>query len=114
MAGRPRTMAKKAAEFEEQALCLMANVYLTAPAPYRESRNPGDALGRAWSNVLRAAMLVSVETERLGALLRAKAGITEPGPSVDFFTEQGAEEGDVESAPQAAGHDDDDDGEPCA
>ena len=88
MPGRPRTMAKKVAEFEEQAICLSADVFLTIPDHCREYPDPDDPLNRAWNDAVEATVQASIELERLGDLLRVKARITEPGPTARLFTDE--------------------------
>ena len=87
MPGRPRKMARKVAEFEEVAIYLSADVFYTIPLQYRRQPNPRDPLNRAWNHALKATGQASIELERLGDLLRAKAGISEPGPSALFVAD---------------------------
>ncbi len=77
-------MARKAAEFEEQAGCLFIDVFLTMPKQYKENPDSDDAICQAWNESQDATMRASIALQRLGDLLRAKAGITEPGPSEKF------------------------------
>ena len=77
-------MAKKAAEFEEQAGCLFFDVFLTMPKQYKENPDSDDAICQAWNKSQDATMRASIALRRLGDLLRATAGITEPGPSERF------------------------------
>ena len=44
-------------------------------------------LNRAWNSAERAAMCAFIELERLGDLLRQKAGIAERGPAAEFFAD---------------------------
>ena len=81
MAGTAKKMAEKGTEFEEMALCLSDNVFFTAPQQYLDKPDLGDPLCKAWNNCVHATMMASVACEHLGNLLRAKAGITGPGPS---------------------------------
>ena len=101
-------MAKTVAELEEQAICLSTDVFLTIPAQYHERPDADDALNRAWNNAVEATMRASVACERLGDLLRAKAGITGPGPTARFFTDD-PEDGES----QAVSVDSGPESEPC-
>jgi hypothetical protein len=78
-------MARKVGELESAAIQLFRGMFLTMPAQYRDKPDPDDPLGMAWNSARMSVALASVELERLGDLLRAKAGITEPGPSAQFL-----------------------------
>ena len=103
MAGRPRKMASKAAEFEGQAIQLSAEVFLTIPQQYRNKPNSKDPICQAWNLCMETTMSASVACEQLGDLLRAKAGITEPGPTKALLSnppdeaEMYCDEGDTEA-----------------
>ncbi len=88
MAGRPLKMAEKAAEFEDAAICLSGEVFLAMPGQYRRDPMPDDPLCRAWNDCVRATMCAVNACERLGDLLRERAGITEPGPTKEFFADE--------------------------
>ena len=51
----------------------------------------------AWNGAVDAVMCASNALEELGDMLRAKAGITEPGPSKRFVSEQGGASEDQEA-----------------
>jgi hypothetical protein len=80
-------MAKKCAAFEEQAVQLAGEVYLATPTQYRVQPDPVDPLNRAWNVAAHATLLAVIVLEQLGNLLRAKAGIIEPGPTARFFAD---------------------------
>jgi hypothetical protein len=86
MPGRPRKMAKKVTELEDQAVGLSVDVFLAIPAQYLERPDFDDPLTCAWCNAVTASMWACVQLERLGDMLRAKAGITEPGPAALFLS----------------------------
>lgn len=88
-------MAKKITEFEQQAAVLSADLFLAIPDQYLrclEHPEVGDALSEAWCNALGSVMWASVELERLGNLLRAKAGITGPSPFAQMFADSAADD----------------------
>lgn len=87
MAGRPKKMARIAEEIEDWAIYLAAKTFLEAPRQYVDRANLDDPIGRAWWEAVRATMLASITCERLGILLRAKAGIPGPGPAEEFCTD---------------------------
>lgn len=85
MAGRPRKMAEWAAQLEDRAICLSADVYATIPEQYRRTPDPEDPLCTAWRECKDYTILAMNACERLGNLLRERAGIKEPGPTERFF-----------------------------
>lgn len=85
MAGRPKTMAKRVGVLEEQAVWLSLEVFKARPSQYREKPDAGDPINAAWNDAMEIAHMASICLERLGDLLRKKAGITEPGPTKCFF-----------------------------
>lgn len=87
MAGRPIKMAEKVAGFEVQAMELSAEVFLAVPESYRQRPDLRDRVGQAWHACMVATMQASIACERLGDMLRSKAGILEPGPSRTFLDE---------------------------
>ena len=78
MAGRPVKMAEKATALEARALQLSYDVFCEQPKQYLD-RPTDDPICVSWNDAVRANMLSSIATEKLGNLLRAKANITEPG-----------------------------------
>jgi len=58
---------------------LSMGVFLEMPKQYRE-RPTHDLLCHAWNDSLDATTLATMAMDKLGGLLRARAGITEPGP----------------------------------
>ena len=76
---------------EEMAIGLSAETFLYTPQQYLDNPNPGDPIGRAWNQCVHATMGASIACERLGDLLRAKAGIKEPGPTEEFMADGGQE-----------------------
>ena len=88
MPGRPRRMAKRVTELEDQALTLSVELFVATPAQYRNHPDPSDRVNEAWNDALSTATLLSIKMERLGDLIRSKAGITEPGPSAEFFSKE--------------------------
>jgi len=85
MAGRPKTMIRRVGQLEEVGQALACEVLEAAPSQYLDARLPGkppvDPIGRAWVEAAETAVATAEALERLGGLLRAKAGITEPGPA---------------------------------
>jgi len=97
MPGRPVTMARKVGEYEEAAVCLSAEVFAAMPTQYREQPDSDDPVNWAWQCAVRATMQASIELERLGDLLRAKAEINEPGPTAQSLASgPGCEDGESE------------------
>lgn len=88
MAGRPRKMAENVARFEEQAIRLSAGVSFTMPEQYRTAPDPRDPFFRAWAECELATMQASIACERLGNLIREKAGIPGPSPTQAFLAER--------------------------
>ncbi|TWT43955.1 hypothetical protein RAS1_03590 [Phycisphaerae bacterium RAS1] len=85
MAGRPRRMLRRVEDLEVAAFALAFDVFLAAPEQYtnlpaRLKGRTNDAVASAWRSAVRAATVASTALERLGDVLRAKAGVTEPGP----------------------------------
>lgn len=87
MAGRPRKMVRRVEEFEKLVTMLAMYTFETIPEQYREKPNPNDRLSVARNNAMRLTMHTSIALDALGDLLRAKAGITEPGPSAQFWSD---------------------------
>jgi hypothetical protein len=81
-------MAKRVTELEERALDVAIDMFTAVPAQYRERPDPDDPLGAAWVTALKAATQASIDLERLGDLLRAKAGIAEPGPTAQLMADE--------------------------
>jgi len=85
MAGRPKTMARRVGQLEEVGQALACEVLEAAPRQYLDGypdKPPVGAIGQAWVEAAETAVAASIALERLGGLLRARAGITEPGPAV--------------------------------
>lgn len=78
-------MAEWATQLEDKAICLSADVYATIPEQYLRTPDPEDPLCTAWANCKDYTILAMNACERLGNLLRARAGIKEPGPTELFF-----------------------------
>lgn len=95
MAGRPLKMVRRVEELEETAIDLSVGVYFTIPEQYLDSSAPTDPICAAWNQCVKLTMLASLACERLGDLLRGRAGITEPSPRQRFFAdaEDGAQAG---------------------
>ncbi len=58
---------------------LSMGVFLEMPKQYRE-RPTHDLLCHAWNDALDVTTLASIAMDKLGGLLRTRAGIKEPGP----------------------------------
>ena len=102
MAGRSLKMARTATELEDQAFCLSAEVFFATPKNYIDK--PIDhPVCQAWRSAVKATMLASIATERLADMLRAKAGITGPGPVQEFLGEQADSEDERSSALKSNG-----------
>jgi hypothetical protein len=87
MAGRPRMMAGKGTELEEAALELSMRAFDAVPSVYQQRKGGNDPLAAAWNEVVDSAMRASIACERLGHLLRARAGITGPSPTQKLLEE---------------------------
>jgi hypothetical protein len=77
MAGRPKSMAKKFGDLEcelhELASCVFSEAQM-------RSANANDTLAVAWRHALDAVCVASVEMQRLGNLLRRRAGMNDLSP----------------------------------
>lgn len=86
MAGSPTRTLRRVEKIEQRAIELAYDVAAAAPASFLEPLDsksvpfPRDPLRRAWISAVEAAMGANVELERLGDLLREKAGSSEPSP----------------------------------
>ena len=90
-------MAARVTELEEQAILLCGEIYVLRPRQYFDRPTP-DALCYAWNVAARSTMQTAVALENLGDLLRAKAGISGPGPFAMFVRdddEDALDESDV-------------------
>ena len=96
-------MAKRVANLEEQAADLAVDVFCTIPRQYLDKSNPRDPINRAWNIAVNTAASAMIEMERLGDLMRERAGITEPGPLASLCS--GCGEGETGAA-ETAGDDD--------
>ena len=85
MAGRPKMMAKRVTELEAEALDFSFRVCSACPDQYHKPSD--DPLCEAWGVAVSGAIGASRELQRLGDILRKKAGITEPGPVQQFDEE---------------------------
>jgi len=86
MAGRPRKMVAKVEEFEKLAIMLAMDVFEIVPKQYLDTPNPEDPISQAWKEAVDTTMWATIAMETLGNRLRAKAGITRPGPSEEFWS----------------------------
>ena len=81
MAGRPKTQAKKVREFEEWFLNFESGFSAVVPGMYLDRPDSNDQLNKAWNCAVDSIMLANSMLAGLGDMLRARAGIKEPGPS---------------------------------
>ena len=92
-------MARKVAGLEQEAFALAAGVFTQVPRQYLD-KPPTDSIGRAWRDAVHKSMATMASLERLGDLLRAKAGIAEPGPLVALFEERNEDDGVAHVLPE--------------
>jgi hypothetical protein len=81
MAGRPRTMARKADRFEILAFNLADEIFRTIPKQYRQDPGLNDVVGQSWKECLDAAIHFWMMAGDLSMTLRDKAGLPEDGPT---------------------------------
>jgi len=84
MAGRPKTMIRRVGQLEEVGQALACDVLEVCPPRYLDGypdKPAADPIGRAWVQAAETAVATAEALERLTGLLRAKAGISEPGPA---------------------------------
>ena len=74
---------------EEQARSVEVGMFEEMPKQYLE-RPDGGPLCQAWNDAVDAATLVRLAMDKLGAMLRRKANITERGPCEQLITARGA------------------------
>ena len=84
MPGRPKKKAKRTTELEELAVRLSADVCAAIPQMYLDKPDSYDHICRAWTDAVEATTPASLVIEHLGNLLRAKAGIMDPGPAAEI------------------------------
>ena len=88
MAGQPLTKSRKVTALEEEALCLAMDVFSEVPKKYLEKPSQ-HVICKAWNDVVAATQITSIAIRKLGELLRAKAGVTEPGPWEKILLDDG-------------------------
>ena len=88
IAGRPRHEAKRVTGLEEQARSVEVGMFKEMPKRYLE-RPDGGPLCQAWNDALDAAALARLAMQKLGAMLRKSAQITEPGPHEELILTEG-------------------------
>jgi hypothetical protein len=89
MAGSPTRTLRRVAQIEETALDLARSTVEACPQRFLDPaiKEPNTPLRRAWVETVGATMEAHLATERLGALLREKAGADAPSA----FARMGAE-----------------------
>lgn len=80
MAGSPTRTLRRVAKIEEAALDLARSTVAACPQRFLDAtaKLPNTPLKRAWIETVEATMQAHFATERLGALLREKAGDDAP------------------------------------
>ena len=73
---------------EAQVRSVEVGMFKEMPEQYRD-RPDGGPLCMAWNDALDAATLAHLALQKLGAMLRNKAQIAEPGPCEQLITAKG-------------------------
>ncbi len=100
MPGRPLTTARKVCELEEAALEVSAETFFAMPSAYKKPPTRNDPVHAAWHAAYVATLDASIRVEHLGDVMRARAGIKEPGPAAVMLAERikGGDDGEITPA----------------
>ena len=96
MAGQPRRKLRRIEALERRAVELAAAVYDEAPSHHTSQPDAKNCVTVAWNRAVDAMSVASLELEAVGDILRAKLGITTPGPTAEYLARE-EQKGDIAS-----------------